>query len=161
MNSDTLSGTRKQVYVLLKIFKYLTGSGAKSYECKFAVHEVLSNKKTTSDKIGEAIREVIDWKNIQGKFNSVHQDLKNLGVTKIEIGDNSLNFEGNYQHNCKSIFFILKYLGLADAELLRRAIELSLEPEDEEEDKEDEEDDEYNEDKEDANEGDDEDDGQR
>ena len=93
MNTQTLRGTRRQVYALIKVLKYLTGSSTKSYECKFAVHTVLINKEPTN--IGQAIRDVINYKNIRGKFNSVHQDLKNLGVTKIEIGDNSLNFEGN------------------------------------------------------------------
>ena len=95
MNSLTLQGTNKQVYCLLKVLKYVTGSSAKSYQCKFAVHNVLSARDSTNDKFGQAIREVINYRNIRGKFNSVHQDLKNVGVTKIEIGDKGLNFEGN------------------------------------------------------------------
>ena len=70
---------------------------------QICVHEVLENEPTI-DKIGEAIREVIDWKNIRGKFNSVHQDLKNLGVTKIVIGDKGLIFEGNSSISLHSYF---------------------------------------------------------
>ena len=95
MNSGTLSGTKRQVYVLVKVLKYLTGSSAKSYQCKFAVQCALGNKIVTSDKIGEAIHEVINYRNIRGKFNSVHQDLKNLGVTKVEIVDEGIILEGN------------------------------------------------------------------
>ena len=95
MNRDTLNGKHLDVYVLLKVLKFCTDSRAKSYDCKFAVHIVLMGRNITSDKIGEAIREVISYKNIRGKFVSVHQELKNLGVTKIEIGDNGLIFEGN------------------------------------------------------------------
>ena len=62
--------------------------------CKFAVNQVLGNKEPTSNKIGEALREVINFANIRGKFDSIHPDLKNIGVTKIEIGDNGLKFEG-------------------------------------------------------------------
>ena len=94
MNSDTLRGTKMQVYVLLKVLKFCTRSSAKSYDCKFAIHNVLMGKKITSNKIGEALREVIRYENIRGKFDSVHPELKNLGVTKIEIGDNGLQFEG-------------------------------------------------------------------
>ena len=95
MNSNTLHGTKIQVYVLLKVLKFCTKSDTKSYDCKFAVHNVLGGKEITSNKIGEALREVIRYKNVRGKFDSVHPELKNLGVTKIEIGDNGLIFEGN------------------------------------------------------------------
>ena len=95
MNKQTLEGTKRLVYALIKVVKYCTGSGAKSFQCKFAVHQALANKVPTNGKMGEAIREVINYPNIRGKFNSVHQDLKDLGVTKIEIGDNGIYFEGN------------------------------------------------------------------
>ena len=94
MNETTLEGTKNQVYVLLKIAKYCSGSSAKSYQCKFAVDRVFSNNEPSSDKIGEAIREVMNYHNIRGMFNSVHPDLINLGVTKVEIGDKGLKFEG-------------------------------------------------------------------
>ena len=106
MKSRTLDGTNKQIYCLLKVLKYVTGSSAKSYQCKFAVHNVLQTKTPATGKFGQTIQEVINYRNIRGKFNSVHQDLKNLGVTKIEIGDNGLNFEGSNS----SHFKILKYL---------------------------------------------------
>ena len=95
MHKGTLMGTRHQVYVLLKIIKYCTNSSAKSHQCKFAVNMVFKNKEPASDKLGEALREVINYRNIRGMFNSVHADLSNLGVTKVEIGDKGLHFEGN------------------------------------------------------------------
>ena len=98
MDSQTLQGTKRQVYALIKVLKFCTGSGAKSYECKFAVYMTLPFREPTSDKIGEALREVINFANIRGKFDSIHPDLKNIGVTKIEIGDNGLKFEGNSSH---------------------------------------------------------------
>ena len=96
MKETTLQGTKKQVYILLKILKYCTGSSAKSYQCKFAVHNVLPNKIMSREKLAELIREVINYHTIRGMFASVHEDLTNLGVTKIEIGDNGLNFKGIY-----------------------------------------------------------------
>ena len=77
MDKVTLQGTKRQVYALLKVLKYCTGSPTKSYECKFALHLALQ-KEPKSDKIGEAICEVINNRIIRGKFNSVHKDLKNL-----------------------------------------------------------------------------------
>ena len=96
MNEDTLKGTKLQVYVLIKIIKFCTGSSAKSYQCKFAVEMVLLNKEPARDKIGEAILEVINYTNIRGMFTSVHRDLAELGVTKIVIGDRGLHFEGDH-----------------------------------------------------------------
>ena len=84
------------MYVLLKIVKYCTGSSAKSYQCKFAVNMVLNNKEPAIDKIGEAIREVINFEHLRGMFDSVHTDLANLGVTKVKIDDKGLIFEGVY-----------------------------------------------------------------
>ena len=103
MDSDTLAGNKRLVYVMIKVIKYLTGSPAKSFECKYAVRIVLRNKEPTMDKIGEAIREVINHDTIRGKFGGVHEELRKLGVTKIIIGDNGLNFKGNYHFS----FYIL------------------------------------------------------
>ena len=96
MHEDTLKGTKLQVYVLMKILKFCTGSSAKSYQCKFAVNQVLANKVPASNKIGEAIRNVINYQNIRGMFTSVHRDLAELGVTRIVIGDSGLHFEGDH-----------------------------------------------------------------
>ena len=96
MHDTTLQGTKIKVYVLLKILKFCTGSSAKSYQCNFAVDQVLLNIEPESDKIGEAIREVINYQNIRGMFTSVHGDLAELGVTRIVIGDSGLHFEGDH-----------------------------------------------------------------
>ena len=97
MDERTLHETRKQVYVLLKVLKYCTGSSVRSYDCKLAVHKVLgmTGKSVPEDKFGEAIRDVINCKDLRGKFDGVHKDLKNLGVTKVEVVDDGLDFLGN------------------------------------------------------------------
>ena len=38
----TLRGLKLSAYALIKILKFCTGSSAKSYQCKFAISEVLS-----------------------------------------------------------------------------------------------------------------------
>ena len=99
MQEQTLGGTRRLVYTLAKMVKYFTGSGAKSYECKFAVHNVLHNKEPTKDKLGEALLKVLNHETIRGKFEGVHKDLRKLGVTKVVICENGIKFEGNYHEN--------------------------------------------------------------
>ena len=99
MNEQTLEGTRRLVYTLTKMVKYFTGSGVKSFECKFAVRLVLHNKEPAVDQIAEALRKVLNHPTIRGKFGGVHEDLRKLGVTKIVICENGINFEGNYYWN--------------------------------------------------------------
>ena len=106
MTTHTFCGVRKDIYVLMKILKYVTGSSVKSYECKYAVHEVFKNKEPNSDKLGDALNEVMQFQTIRGQFESVHDDLKNYGVTKVVIGDNALDFVGKnyYKKNGFAIF---------------------------------------------------------
>ena len=68
MDEQTLEGTKRDVYILAKMVKYFTGSGAKSYECKYAVRLVLFNKEPAMDKLGEALRKVLNHDTIRGMF---------------------------------------------------------------------------------------------
>ena len=97
MEEATLRGTNKQVYALLKVLKYCTGSSVRSYDCKLAVHRVLgmTGRTVPEDKFGEAIRDVINFRDLRGKFDGVHKDLTNLGVIKVEVRDDGLEFLGN------------------------------------------------------------------
>ena len=52
------------------------------------------NRNPNSEKIGEALREVSNYPTIRGKFESVHEDLKILGITKVVIGEDHLDFVG-------------------------------------------------------------------
>ena len=92
LNDTTLSGKKKDVYVLCKILKWCTGSSAKSYQCKFAVNDVLMNKELETDDIGAALRDVINFNTIRGKFSSVHPDLRAEGVIRVEVLDEGLRF---------------------------------------------------------------------
>merc|ERR1712226_1531463 len=54
---------------------------------------VLSNKSIESmEEVGAAIKEVIQYKTIRGKFSSVHPDLAAEGVTRVEVGEEGLHF---------------------------------------------------------------------
>ena len=78
---------------MAKILKWLTGSSVKSYSLKFALDFMLGNNLNFSeDELGLALQEVIHYRSIEGKFNSVHPDLRAEGVTRIEVGDQGITF---------------------------------------------------------------------
>ena len=94
MDADTLRGTKKEVYVLMKVLKYITGSSAKSFQLKWAVDHVFRNMDPDSEKLGQALHQVMDHKTVRGKFGGVHQDLQDLGVTEVKVGDKEVEFVG-------------------------------------------------------------------
>ena len=93
MDDKVLRGRKLEAYVLLKVLKYCTGSSATSYKVKFAVQQVFMNKEIESmDELGAAIKEIIHYKTIRGKFSSVHPDLAAEGITRVEVGEEGLHF---------------------------------------------------------------------
>ena len=98
MRDDTLLGMKLQTYVILKILKYCTGSSAKSYQCKFAINEAFKNKSIEGmEEVGAAIKEIINYQTIRGKFSSVHPDLAAEGITRVEVGEEGLHFISDQQ----------------------------------------------------------------
>ena len=98
MRDETLKGRKLDAYVLVKILKYCTGSSARSYQCKFAVNETFKNKSIESmEELGAAIKEVMEYKTIRGKFSSVHPDLAAKGIVKVEVGEEGLYFISDQQ----------------------------------------------------------------
>ena len=80
-------------HVLMKVLKYCTGSSARSYQCKFAVSRIFVNKSIESmEEVGAAIKEIIQYKTIRGKFSSVHPDLAAEGIARVEVGEKGLHF---------------------------------------------------------------------
>ena len=78
-----LKENKLQAYAILKILKYCTGSSARSYQCKFAVQRVLGNKRIDSmEELGVAIKQIMQFNTIRGKFSSVHPDLAAEGITR-------------------------------------------------------------------------------
>ena len=103
MNDETLEGRKLEAYSLVKILKYCTGSSARSYQCKFAVERVFNNKSIESmEEVGAAIKEIIHYKTIRGKFSSVHPDLAAEGITRVEVGEEGLHFIRANQPGIKS-----------------------------------------------------------
>ena len=82
-----------EAYVILKILKYCTNSPARSYQLKFAVKRAFLNKSIDSiEDVGPAIKEIILYFTIRGKFSSVHPDLAAEGITRVEVGKEGLHF---------------------------------------------------------------------
>ena len=93
MSEKTLEGRKLEAYIILKIIKYCTGSSARSYQCKYAVKETFVNKSIKSmEELGAAIKEIIQYYTIRGKFSSVHPDLAAEGITRVEVGEEGLHF---------------------------------------------------------------------
>ena len=93
MDQRTLAGTRKKIYQLLKITKYITDSPAKSYDCKFAVDEILANKMPAENELGKGLKEVMEHYTIKGKFTKIRKELLDQGITSIRIGELGFEFE--------------------------------------------------------------------
>merc|ERR1712181_110714 len=92
-DDQTLKGKKLEAYVLLKILKFCTGSSARSYQCKFAVDQTFINTGIESmEEMGTAIKEIINYDTIRGKFSSVHPDLAAEGITRVEVGEEGLHF---------------------------------------------------------------------
>ena len=101
MNEHTLEGRKLEVYVILKILRYCTGSSARSYQCKYALYytfrasTILSKSLGNMEEVWAALKEIIQYKTIRGKFSSVHPDLAAEGITRVEVGKKGLHFIRN------------------------------------------------------------------
>ena len=94
LRDGTLQGFNRDVYVLIKILKFCTGSSAKSYQCKFAFNNVIgrTGKKIEAGDLGSIIQKVIHYHTLRGKFSSVHPELRREGIIKVEVGEEGLHF---------------------------------------------------------------------
>ena len=122
-NSQTLRDLKHNVYVLIKILKFCAGSSSKSYQCKFGIEDVLSNRPVTAENLGRAIQDVIHFKTLRGKFSSVHPELRREGIIRVDVGEKGLHFIRESRERLHSP------VGRMDEEdeLLKQAIALSLE----------------------------------
>ena len=113
-----LVGLNLKVYVLLKLLKFLVSAEVKSYEIKWAVQslqntfpgQIIHDWKMTGPDwkiscrngerisgLGQAVRKVLDFHTIRGKFEGINPGLLNLGFCKIEVTD-----VGFHIRSCKS-----------------------------------------------------------
>ena len=93
LNDSTLRCLKRSVYVLIKILKFCTDSSVKSYQCKFAISDLLGNIDVTKMKeLGDLVQEVIHYYTLRGKFSSVHPELRREGIIRVEVGKEGLHF---------------------------------------------------------------------
>ena len=98
MEDRTLRGTKRQIYILLKIIKHLAQGKPKnsrkvsSYTVKFAVDSVLKNWVPEEAEWGAAIRAVLHHPTLRGRFGSVSPALAAEGIRRVEVGDRGLSF---------------------------------------------------------------------
>ena len=77
---------------MIKILKFCTGSSAKSYQCKFAVSEVLIHSDVGKEMLGSVVQKVILHYTLKGKFSSIHPALRQEGIIGVEVGKEGLHF---------------------------------------------------------------------
>ena len=65
------------------------------FQLKFAVDRALNDKKYEEADIGSSMQRVMKYWTVRDKMNSVHDDLVEEGVTKIEVTDEGLKFHYN------------------------------------------------------------------
>ena len=87
LSKATLDGLNHNVYVLIKILKFCTGSSAKSYQCKFGINYALNNRVVAAEELGKAIQDVIHYQTLRGKFSSVHPELRQEGIVRVYVGE--------------------------------------------------------------------------
>ena len=84
----TLSGKKRDVYVLLKIFKLLFGVSITSFSLKFSIDRSLEDVRYETAPVGESLKRATRYYTIRGKFNGVHPELAKIGVKEIKIDYN-------------------------------------------------------------------------
>ena len=69
MDETTLAGSRKPLYILMKIIKKLTDSSAKSYQLKNVVSGLYRNKYPDENNLGTAAERVMKHRDIRGEVS--------------------------------------------------------------------------------------------
>ena len=82
----------------MKVLNLCTNSAVTSYDIKFAVNMCLLNM-TDETSLGKMVRRMLEWETMRDKFASVHDDLKQLGITGVEVEEQGLYFVGYKQGN--------------------------------------------------------------
>ena len=92
----TFAGDRRKLYILLKIYKYLTSATTTSYKMKYSLHDTFGNTEPTEEGLGANLKKVLQHREIRGRFDSVNDKLKELGIERIVLGTHSIDFEGEF-----------------------------------------------------------------
>ena len=94
MDHATLQGKRKEVYILMKILKKVTGADVTSYLIKWAIQETLKYVRPQDISLESALKMVLEHRALRGKFSGVATTFKDMGVKEIEILQHGLRFVG-------------------------------------------------------------------
>ena len=86
------------------MMKYFTDAPVTSYKLKFAVHETFQNKEPATDDLGNSLLKVMEHKEIRGSFGSVRKELQELGVEKIILHPDRVDFIGRINFE---LFYII------------------------------------------------------
>ena len=62
---------------------------------KFAVDRALENKRFETAPVGESLARVLKYWSVRDKFSGVHEDLRKIGVTHVEVTESGLLFVGD------------------------------------------------------------------
>ena len=65
-----------------------------SYKIKYAVNRTLNCIHPDDINIGEAVKKVLQHEHLRGKFTIISEFFKDMGVTRIDIGEDGLTFVG-------------------------------------------------------------------
>ena len=80
---------------MIKLLKACTDSPVTSFQCKYAVEEMLMNLVPDDIGLGNAIRRVIKYYTLRGNFDSVHPELQKIGITRVEVTEEGFFFIRN------------------------------------------------------------------
>lgn len=62
---------------------------------KYALDRSLDGKKYETMDIGTSLERVMRYWTVRDKFNGVHPDLREIGVTRVSVSQQGLEFETN------------------------------------------------------------------
>ena len=62
---------------------------------KYALDRSLDGKKYETMDIGTSLERVMKYWTVRDKFNGVHPDLREIGVTRVSVSQQGLEFETN------------------------------------------------------------------
>ena len=82
--------------MILKILKLITQPQPKltSFQIKYALDQTLLASRPAEEQIGECIKKVLQHQSMMGKFENIHEELAKIGLERVEVTDDGLNFIG-------------------------------------------------------------------